>query len=95
MAQTALEYIQKHGLKDPKVRSAAYYRAQFLKRKNPPSVIPDDRSFQHRVLVERQSPLFYYDSPDCIGDTPQFSSPGLTDWYVKEFCRLNHLTGSY
>lgn len=54
---------------------------------------PADRDFQHRVLIERQSPLFTFNAPDCIGDEPQISSPGLTNWYVAEFCRLNRLAG--
>lgn len=91
MAQTFTEYLTKHGIADPKIRSAKYYHAQVRKQSPGKYKYPDDKSFSHRILIERQGPLFHIEAPDTIGDTQQFSSPGLTDWYVAEFCRLNKL----
>jgi hypothetical protein len=36
---------------------------------------------------------FTYNAPAMEGDVVQFSSLELTDWYVQEFCTLNHLKG--
>jgi hypothetical protein len=51
-------------------------------------------SFNHRALVEMQSPLMTVNNTDDPGaDYPEFSfsSRALTDWYMSEFCRINHL----
>lgn len=48
---------------------------------------PAPRDMSHRVMIEQQSPLF------TTNEDGQFSSRGLTDWYVTEFNRLNHLKG--
>jgi hypothetical protein len=91
--ETLVEFIKRKGLKDPKPRSVKFYNAQVRKLSSGPYNYPRDADFQHRILIERQSPLFHFEAPDCIGDTPQFSSRGLTEWYVGEFCRLNKLKG--
>lgn len=86
-----LDAIQAKGLKDPKPRSTNFYNAQVRKLSPGRYNYPRDNDLQHRILIERQSPLFTFNVPDCIGDEQQFSSRGLTDWYVSEFCKLNHL----
>ena len=54
-------------------------------------IFPSIRDVAYRALVEAQSPLFTHSPPVEPGDELQFSSRGLTDWYVGEFCRINHL----
>jgi hypothetical protein len=88
------EAARKAGKKLPgKPRPPSYYHSRVRMQADRPKQFPSDASFQHRILIERQSPLFHFEAPDCIGDTPQLSSRGLTDWYVAEFCKLNHLKG--
>lgn len=90
--ETFLEFFARKGIKDPKPRSVKWYNAMAASSTSSEHrKFPDDVAFRHQVLVERQSPLFTFNAPDCIGDMPQFSSRGLTDWYVAEFCRLNKL----
>ena len=52
---------------------------------------PDENAVLRQALTEAQSPLFTHSPPVEPGDELQFSSRGLTDWYVGEFCRINHL----
>lgn len=91
--KTLLEAIQAKGLKDPKPRPASYYQSRVCMQSPGRYEYPRPADLQHRILIERQSPLFtsYYDDDGVSG--VQFSSPGLTEWYVAEFCRLNHLKG--
>lgn len=42
-------------------------------------------ALKHQVLIEAQSPLF------SVNEDGEFSSRGLTDWYVREFETINHL----
>jgi hypothetical protein len=56
---------------------------------------PAPESFHHRCLIEFQSPLTTVNNvmdPDVDYPEFSFSSRSLTDWYVSEFNRLNHLT---
>jgi len=39
----------------------------------------------HQALIEAQSPLF------TTNEDGEFSSRGLTDWYVSQYCKANHL----
>lgn len=48
---------------------------------------PGPNKMHHRILVEMQG-------PHTINEDHQISSPGLTDWYVAEYCRLNNLKRS-
>jgi len=84
---TLLEALTAKGIPDPKPRSIKQVQAAF-NRQTVELKIPDDEAFGHRVMIERQSPLFH------IGDPQQFSSRGLTDWYVAEFNSLNKLKGT-
>ena len=52
---------------------------------------PSIRDVSHRALIEAQGPLFTHNVPSEPGDETQFSSRGLTDWYVEQFAQLNHL----
>lgn len=90
--ETLAEHLSRKGIKDPVIRSAKWHHAQVLKQSPGAYRFPSDSNFQHQMLIERQSPLFTFNVPDCIGDEQQFSSPGLTDWYVRNFCALNNLT---
>lgn len=49
---------------------------------------PATSSVKHRLLVEAQGPLL------TVNEDGEASSPGLTAWYVAEFCRLNSLKGA-
>jgi hypothetical protein len=82
--------IVRKGKKLPKPKSPKYYNAQSCRREANHFKYPDDRLFSHQILIERQSPLYqqYYDDDGVSGLI--FSSPGLTEWYVAEFCKLNH-----
>lgn len=52
---------------------------------------PAIRDLEHQRLIEQQGP-FYTEAPAVEpGEVPLFSSRGLTDWYVGEFCKLNLL----
>ena len=70
-----------------------YYRIQ---RNAPPlREFQSPESFHHRCLIEFQSPLTTVNNvrdPDVDYPEFSFSSRSLTDWYVSEFNRLNHLT---
>jgi len=85
--------IRARGLKDPKPRSVKSYNADQCRRTDRPKKFPDDGAMGRRIQIERQGPLFTFNAPDCIGDAQQFSSRGLTDWYVGEYCKLNYLKG--
>jgi len=50
-------------------------------------VFPDNAKLRHRILIEMQG-------PHTVNEDHQISSPGLTDWYVAEYCRLNNLKRS-
>ena len=92
-AETFTEYCSRKGIPLPKPRSVKHYNAAVRRQGDRPKKFPDNKSFANRVIVERQSPLWYQDVPDDVSDGQQFSSRGLTDWYVGEFCKLNHLKG--
>lgn len=62
-----------------------------LRRAHPEKPMPSEKDLLHRALVEAQSPLFTVSPAVESGETTQFSSRGLTDWYVREYLRLNHL----
>jgi hypothetical protein len=47
--------------------------------------VPNLQSVKHQVLIETQSPLF------SVNEDGEFSSRGLTDWYVREFEKINGL----
>jgi hypothetical protein len=46
---------------------------------------PTIKEVAHMLLIEAQGPLVSYN------DDGEFSSPGLTQWYVARFCALNNL----
>ena len=48
-------------------------------------VFPTAASLAYQVLIEQQGPLI------TVNEDGEFSSRGLTDWYVREFCKINHL----
>lgn len=50
-----------------------------------PRSFPSPRDVQHQILIEAQSPLA------TANEDGQFSSRGLTDWYVSAWCRANSL----
>ena len=55
---------------------------------------PEQGAYNHRAIIEMQSPLVTitrHDEGDCHLPEYSYSSKGLTDWYVAEFCRINHL----
>lgn len=60
-------------------------RARYAEQQDRAKFFPKDTEVKHRVLVESQSPL------SSINQEGDFSSPGMTQWYVAEFCRLNGL----
>ena len=91
--QTVAEYCSKKGIPLPKPKTVKHYNAAVRHQGDRPKYFPADQTFAHHVVIERQSPLWYQDVPDDISDGQQFSSRGLTDWYVGEFCKLNHLKG--
>ncbi len=54
-------------------------------------------SFNHRALVEMQSPMMTVNNTtDPDADYPEFSysNRSLTDWYVSQWCRINNLKGA-
>lgn len=56
---------------------------------------PEQGAYNLRAMIEMQSPLMtvtHHDEADIHEPEWSYSSKGLTDWYVAEFCRLNHLT---
>lgn len=85
--ETFAEAIQRRGLKDPGKRCIK----PRLSTAKTPHAYPSDQNLQHWILIEAQGPHFtrYYDDDGVSGIV--FSSPGLTDAYVKEYCRLNKL----
>ncbi len=89
--RTMLQALYAKGLADPKVRSVKWHHAQQVKRNPGRYKYPSDSNFQHQLLIEAQGPLWTFNAPDCIGDGHQFSSRGLTDWYVGQFVKENHL----
>jgi len=91
--ETFIQFFARKGIKPPKPKSAKYYNAQACRREANHFKYPDDRLFNHQILIERQGPLYqqYYDDDGVSGLI--FSSPGLTEWYVSEFCKLNHFKG--
>ena len=87
---TFKEILARKGIPDPKIQPPRKHHAAWSRR----SVyrrFPDPAMLGHMVMVERQSPLCTFNAPDTVGDMPQFSSPGLTAWYVTMFCKENHL----
>lgn len=84
--------ILKAGKKLPgKARPASWHASRVCMQADRPKVFPDPVKLQHQIMIERQGPLFvsYYDDDGVSGLI--YSSRGLTDWYVDEFCRINHL----
>ena len=88
---TLAQAIQARGLPLPKPRTVKQVQAAFARQKAEPRTIPNNQWFAHQYLIARQDPTFTLEAPDCIGDPQQFSSSFLTQQYVAEFCRLNHL----
>lgn len=93
--ETLQHYLHRKGIADPKVRSTKWHNAQQAKRSPGQYKYPDWMHFKHQMLVEAQGPLWTFNAPDCVGDGQQFSSPGLTQWYVESFCKANHLKGRH
>lgn len=60
-------------------------RARYAMTAESPRSFPSPRDVQHQILIEAQSPLA------TANEDGQFSSRGLTDWYVSAWCRANHL----
>lgn len=60
-------------------------RARYAMTAAPPRSFLAAKDVQHRILIEAQSPLA------TANEDGQFSSRGLTDWYVSAWCRANHL----
>lgn len=82
---TLREAIQARGLKDPKTLTVKQARAAQARRSAGTYNFPHVKDLQHRLLVEAQGPLL------TVNDDGEFSSRGLTDWYVAEFIKRNHL----
>jgi hypothetical protein len=85
------DLIAKKGLKLTKPCSVKQAQANVRKQAGAPRVFPDPTLMRHFVKIESQSPLFtsYYEDDGINGVI--YSSPGLTERYVAEYCRLNHL----
>ncbi len=45
-----------------------------------------------QMSIEAKKPEYTKQYPQEEGDVFQFSSRGLTDWYVRQYCSLNNLT---
>jgi hypothetical protein len=45
----------------------------------------------HQIAIEIQGPGMTINAPVELSDELQFSSRGLTDWYVRTFCTTNAL----
>ena len=52
---------------------------------------PEKTEVMHQAMVEAQGPCFTVSPPAEPSDAFQFSSRGLTDWYVEQFVQLNSL----
>ena len=75
------EALAKIDVKKARAKLAAQRRAQ----RHHLVGVPELRSVKHQVLIEAQSPLF------SVNEDGEFSSRGLTDWYVREFEKINGL----
>lgn len=87
--KTFSEAIAERGLKEPKPRTTRYWNSRPIAGSKPN--MPAEEEVLHRALVEAQGPLFTFSPKVEFQDEFQFSSKSLTDWYVREFCRLNGL----
>lgn len=87
--KTFQQALAERGLKDPKPRSVAYWNSRPIAGSR--CRVPDATDVLHRALVEAQGPLFTFNPKVEYQDEVQFSSKSLTDWYVREFERLNGL----
>lgn len=67
-------------------RRAKYFRDRRKEREHKRS-IPAPKALQHQLLVEAQGPGL------TVNEDGEFSSRGLTDWYVRQFCQANDLKG--
>ena len=91
---TLLEAITKLGKKNSKPRSVAWHNAMAARQPDRPKAFPSERDVLYRALIESQAPGVTFNSrmeTDVIYPSDEFSSKGLTDWYVAGFCRLNGL----
>lgn len=68
-------------------------RRKYGKAKATPRKFPPVRDTTHQAVVQQQAPGFTVSPVEEPGDEFQFSSRGLTDWYVSQFCKLNSLKG--
>ena len=56
-----------------------------------PRKFPSVRDTTHQAVAQQQAQGFTVSPVEEPGDEFQFSSRGLTDWYVRQFCQLNYL----
>lgn len=56
---------------------------------------PKTSGVWHHASIEKQGPCFTENVPVEPDEDFQFSSRGLTCWYVGEFCKLNHLRPTF
>ena len=61
------------------------YLAQRRRDREVRRSVPSIKSVEHRLLIEAQVPGL------TVNEDGDFSSPGLTAWYVDEFCRISNL----